>query len=47
MVGMGHDLPAYIQNCSLVIEKAPYVPNVAMPQMLSLSQAKSVASDNP
>lgn len=48
MVGMGHDPPAYIQNCcSLVVDKAPYVPNMAMPKMLSPLQAKSVASDNP
>lgn len=48
MVGMRQDPPAHIQNCcSLVMEKAPYVPNMAMPQMLSPSQAKSVASDNP
>lgn len=46
MVGTGQDLPAYIQNCcSLMMEKAPYVPDI--PEMLSPSQAKSVASDNP
>ena len=48
MVGLGHDPPAYIQHCcSLVMDKAHSVPNMAMPPMLSPSQAKSVPSDNP
>lgn len=48
MVGMGRDPPTYIQySCSLVMDKAPSVPNMAMPQMQSPSQAKSVPSNKP